>query len=143
MTAKEFLRQYQDNLVEIRNIDKEIERLEAHAMSVSQPTDKERVQSSATQDSADTIAKIADMQVEVEALRDEALNKLKEVTEIIRSIEPSQYGEILYLRYIEGKTFEKIAERINRSYQWTCELHGRALKEVEKKIKKVSPLDSN
>ncbi|NLD11692.1 MAG: DUF1492 domain-containing protein [Clostridiales bacterium] len=138
MTAKEFLRQYQDNLVEIRNIDKEIERLEAHAMSVSQPTDKERVQSSATQDSADTIAEIADMQVEVEALRDEALRKLKEISDVIRIVESKECRQVLHMRYVENSKWDEVATKMNYSRRWIMALHRQALERVSTIIEKSS-----
>lgn len=40
---------------------------------------------------------------------------------------------ILFARYIEKKTFEVIATEMNYSFRNITRLHGRALKEFEKK----------
>ena len=40
--------------------------------------------------------------------------------------------QILYAKYVEYKTFERIAEEINYSWRQTIRLHGMALIEFEK-----------
>ena len=51
----------------------------------------------------------------------------------IDNMEDETYYDILFSRYIEKKTFEKIASDMNYSFRNTTRLHGKALKEFEKK----------
>ena len=72
----------------------------------------------------------------------ETLAKSLEVySEISKAIEDSGGTEaekcVLRYRYIHGYTWEKIAVTMEFSYQWICELHGRALQKF------IIPLDSN
>lgn len=135
MNAKEYLRQYQDALVNIRNIEAELEELSAIAMSISVNTDAERVQTSGNQDSiGELVAKICDMQIELMDKRSDALDKMRRIEKTISQVENRTYRQILHMRYIENATWEKIAVALDRSYQWVCQLHGRALKAVEKLI---------
>ena len=50
-------------------------------------------------------------------------------TEIARTIDrlPEPYRTLLYERYINGKTWEQVAVRMNYSYRHTTKLHGTAL----------------
>lgn len=61
--------------------------------------------------------------------------------EISQAIDDSDCNEteqcILRYRYIHGYTWERIAVIMEYSYQWVCELHGRALQHFK------IPLDSN
>lgn len=136
MEVKEFLRQYQDALTDIRNLEAEAEELESMAMSITMSTDGERVQSSGRQDKmAELAAKVADLELEIMGLRTDALHKLREVEQVIRQVDNKEYRKILHMRYIEKNTWEQIAVQTSRSYQWVCRLHGRALKDIEKVLK--------
>lgn len=66
-------------------------------------------------------------------LRDELteLAKLREnIEKAILSVKDDTLRLLLELRYIDGKTFEETAVEMNYTYQWVCELHGRALKQL-------------
>lgn len=60
---------------------------------------------------------------------------LKIYGEITTAIEESDCNEtetcILRYRYIHGYTWERIAVTMDYSYQWVCELHGRALQKFK------------
>lgn len=62
-------------------------------------------------------------------------------SQISKAIEDSGGTEaekcVLRYRYIHGYTWERIAVTMDYSYQWICELHGRALQKF------IIPLDSN
>lgn len=68
---------------------------------------------------------------------------LKIYGEITQAIEDSDCNEtetcVLRYRYIHGYTWERIAVTMDYSYQWVCELHGRALSH----FKIPQSLDSN
>lgn len=63
--------------------------------------------------------KIAELSVEV----DDRLNS-------IEKIENGTYRDILYKRYAEYKSFEQISVELGYVYNYTCNLHGEALKEL-------------
>lgn len=68
-------------------------------------------------------------------------NSLTIYAAISQAIEDSTGSEaekcVLRYRYIHGYTWERIAVVMEYSYQWVCELHGRALQHFS------IPLDSN
>ena len=136
MEAKEFLRQYQNTLIDIRNMEAEALELEEMALSITVNTENERVQSSGSGDSmASLVAKICDMKIMIMEKRSLALDKLQQVERVIAEVENKDYRQLLHRRYIEGNTWEKIAVEMNYSYQWICKLHGRALPEIERILK--------
>lgn len=55
----------------------------------------------------------------------------REVIGTINSVKDSTLGTLLYERYINGKTFERIAVGMNYSWRQTIRLHGAALNEVK------------
>ena len=135
--AKEFLRQYQEALTDIRNLEAEAEEIESLAMSMTASTDGERVQSSGRKDRmADLAAKAADLELEIMGLRTDALNILREVERTISQVEDKDYRQLLHLRYIEKRPWEEIAVSLKKSWRWTCSLHGKALQIVQEIIEK-------
>lgn len=136
MDAKQYLRQYQNILTDIRNLEAQKLELENLAMSVTVSTDGERVQSSGRKDRmAELAVKIADAEREIVEQRTQAFHKLREIEEVIKGVKTSDYRKILHMRYIENQTWEKIEVALSYSYQWVCKLHGRALLEVGKILK--------
>ena len=134
--AKEFLNQYRNALITIRNLEAEAEELELLAMNTTISIDGERVQSSGRKDRmAELAAKLADIEIELMDKRTEALSIMRKVGQVIASVENPDYRQLLHMRYVERHTWEEIAVEMHISYQWVCKLHGRALQEVEKKIK--------
>ena len=136
MEAKQFLKQYQNILTDIRILEAQKLELENLAMSVTVSTDGERVQSSGRKDRmAELAVKIADAEREIVEQRTQAFHKLREIEQVIAQVKTSDYRKILHMRYIENQTWGKIAVSLNCSYQWVCKLHGRALLETEKVLK--------
>lgn len=72
---------------------------------------------------------------------DEMLNKLyqvkQEIISFIESIENPTYRTLLFMRYIQCKTWEGIAEELDYSVSWLlrrgCGLRDRALKAAEER----------
>lgn len=62
-----------------------------------------------------------------------------EVDDRIDSIEnlPSEkHRNMLFKRYVEGKSFEEISVEMKYAYTYTCSLHGEALGELQKHLNK-------
>lgn len=84
--AKEFLNQYRNALITIRNL--EAEELETLAMKATISVDGERVQSSGRKDRmAELAAKLADIEIELMDKRTEALSIMRKVGQVIASVE--------------------------------------------------------
>lgn len=135
MQAKEYLKQIKKLNSMIENKQVELEQLRELSKSISsQPTDQEYVQSSGTSDKVGNIVvKIVDMQCEINDMIDEYIDKKAEITRVIESLECDAYN-VLHKRYIQGMTYDSIAESVDLSRQWVMELHNRALEEVNSLI---------
>lgn len=134
MDTKQYLNQISRLDRMIKNKLLEISQLRELSMSVSAITNEERVQTTPNFDKIGTsYAKIDDMERNLDSMIDEYIDKKNEIISQIDSMEDEIHYEILFGRYIEKKTFEKIAADINYSFRNTTRLHGKALQEFEKK----------
>ena len=134
MTTKEYLCQISRLDRMINNKLSEISQLRELAMSVSAVKNEERVQTTPNFDKIGTVyCKIEAMEEKLDKLIDEFVDKKNLIISQIDKIENETYYEILFERYIEKKTFEKIADEMTYSWRQVIRLHGRALQEFEKK----------
>ena len=134
MTTKEYLCQISRLDRMINNKLSEISQLRELAMSVSAVKNEERVQNTPNFDKIGTAyCKIEEMEEKLDKLIDEYVDKKNLIISQIDGIENETYYEILFARYIEKKTFEKIADEMTYSFRNVTRLHGRALQEFEKK----------
>ena len=118
----------------IQNKLAEISQLRELAMSVSAVKNEERVQTTPNFDKIGTAyCKIEEMEEKLDKLIDEYVDKKNLIISQIDGIENETYYEILFARYIEKKTFEKIADEMTYSFRNVTRIHGRALQEFEKK----------
>lgn len=133
MEAKQFLEQYKDALTNIKNLEDQKAELETVATSAAIVTDRERVQSSRRQDRmADTAVKIASIEDYIIEWRLWALHVLQEIESVIRQVDNPDMRKVLHMRYIERKTWGKIAEETKLSYRWVLRTADKALSEVER-----------
>lgn len=84
----------------------------------------------------DTIAKIADMQDEINNLIDLYVDKKAYFSRIIDSLQNPMQIRVLYGHYFHGKSFQKIADELGYTRRNICYIHGDALVAVEKIIAK-------
>ena len=134
MDTKQYLNQISRLDRMINNKLSEISQLRELAMSVSAVKNEERVQTTPNFDKIGTsYCKIEAMEEKLDKLIDEFVDKKNLIISQIDKIENETYYEILFARYIEKKTFEKIADELTYSWRQVIRLHGRALQEFEKK----------
>lgn len=134
MDTKQYLQQISRLDRMINNKLAEISQLRELAMSVSAVKNEERVQTTPNFDKiGTTYCKIEEMEEKLDKLIDEFVDKKNLIISQIDKIENETYYEILFARYIEKKTFEKIADEMTYSWRQVIRLHGRALQEFEKK----------
>lgn len=126
--AKKELNGYYDLVRKTRNLKNNLDELRGRMESIKVFQGGERV--SASKKNTDTLeyyidkcaaleAKIAANIWEMSAKQDEIEGKINELSGV--------YADILHKRYIERKSFEKIAVECNYNYRWTRRLHTRAL----------------
>ena len=134
MDTKQYLQQISRLDRMINNKLSEISQLRELAMNVSAVKNEERVQTTPNFDKIGTAyCKIEEMEEKLDKLIDEYVDKKNLIISQIDGIENETYYEILFARYIEKKTFEKIADEMTYSFRNVTRLHGRALQEFEKK----------
>lgn len=133
MDTKQYLNQISRLDRMINNKLSEISQLRELAMSVSAIKNEERVQTTPNFDKiGTTYCKIEEMEEKLDKLIDEFVDKKNLIISQIDKIENETYYEILFARYIEKKTFEKIADEMTYSWRQVIRLHGRALQEFER-----------
>ena len=84
---------------------------------------------------SDAVAKLIDLEAEINREIDSLVDARKSVVGTIDKVDDVLMHEILSKRYIEFKTWEQIAFEIGKSYQWTWSIHGKALQAVEEILK--------
>lgn len=110
----------------------EIAQLKELACSISAIQTGERVQTTPNYDKIGTAyAKIDEMERKLDKLIDTYVDKKNHILGQIDGIEDEMLYNILFARYIERKTFEKIATELEYSWRQIIRLHGKALKQFE------------
>ena len=144
MTAKTYLSQIRALDIKINDGIEELAQLKALATKVTAALGNEVVSSSKSPDKmTDVVAKIVKLQEDLNRDVDKYVDIKREATELLSKVENPTHYKILHSRYVLYKTWEQIACEIGFTYQWVCQLHGVALLEFEKILKKTVVLDRN
>lgn len=134
METKEYLQQIgrYDRLINNKLV--ELAQYRSMACSVSAVKNDERVQSSPSYDTMDKIvSKIEQMENEIDMLVDRYIDNKRIIISQIDSMSDEMTYQILFSRYVEQKTFEKMAIEMNYCYKQIIRRHGKALQEFEQK----------
>ena len=126
MTAKEFLRQARDIDRRIDHATERVERLRARleAGRMSRITGMPRGGGS---DWTETADRLIELEQAVNARVREMCRIKRQAIAAIDAVEDARYRELLELYYIDGKTWEQVAEAMNYSVRNVTMLHGKAL----------------
>ena len=130
MTAKEFLRQARDVDRRVDEAQERVERLRARleAGRMSQITGMPRGGSG---DWTQTADRLIELEQAVNARTRELVRWKLAAMSAIDAVAEIRLREVLELYYIDGLTWEQVAERIGLcDVRWVYELHGRALEKV-------------
>lgn len=134
MTTKEYLSQISRLDRMIKNKLTELSQLKELLCGLSAIPNEERVQTTPNFDKIGAAyCKIEEMEENIDKLIDEYVDKKDKIIAQIDSMEDETHYSILFSRYIEKKTFEKIATDMHYSFRNTTRLHGKALQAFEKK----------
>ena len=142
MKAKEYLQQLQRLDTMINQKIKELGDLRLMSQSVGGiDYSKERVQSSPSGDApfVKPICRIIDLEAEINAEIDRFVDEKHKIINQIQGLKNSDYISLLFKRYVEFKSLERICVEMNFSYDYIKHLHGYALKDFEDKILNTTP----
>ena len=132
MTAKEYLGQaYRLD----QRINSKIEQVaslnELATKCTSSLTGMPRNPNRATSTMADAVAKIIDLQAEINRDIDTLVDLKREIVSVIKSIDNLEYQTLLEKRYLCFLTWEQIAVDMGYDLRYLHKLHNRALLMVE------------
>lgn len=84
----------------------------------------------------DAVARIVDLEEEIDRKIEELLDRKKKWLELIYDIGDPSYIKVLHRRYFLYETFERIATETDYSYRNVCYIHGKALQALNEMIDK-------
>ncbi len=117
----------------INNKIAELSRLKDMVTNITPTLKDDVVSGSGSKDKlGDTVAKIVDLQNEINRAIDAFVDKKNEVCAIIDSLQNPDHVALLHKRYVEYLTWEQIACDMHISYRHATRMHGRALQAIER-----------
>lgn len=133
MTTKEYLSQISRLDRMIKNKLTELSQLKEITYGLSAMPNEERVQTTPNFDKIGTVvAKIIDMEKEIDILVDVFVDLKKEVYQKISMLKSSRHKYILIQKYIKHKSIYAIAEELKMTDRGCKKAHKRALEEFDK-----------
>ena len=127
MTAREYLEQIPklDRLINSKLT--ELSRLKLNAASLCSVPLSDKVCSGGVNNSMSTVEKIIDLEKIIEKEIDELIDLKSEIHRKIKCVYNFNLTTVLVDKYINGFTFDQIAERMNVSQRTVLRWHGIAL----------------
>lgn len=135
-SAKEYLMQIKLCEIHINNKLEDLDKLKSMIFKITTTLKQDVVSSSGNQDKlGDAIAKIVDLETEINQAIDDFIDKKREISSIIDKVKNAEQLQVLHKRYLEHKRWEEIACEMNMTFRNVCYIHGRALETVERIMK--------
>ena len=129
--AKDFLKQVQLYDMHINEKLEEMEHLKALTLKITATWKQDTVSGSGNQDKlGDAVAKIIDLENEINQAIDNYVDKKKVVNAVIEQIQDPDQVAVLYKRYFQYESLEQIACELHCTYRNVCYIHGKALQAV-------------
>ena len=139
MTAKEYLSQAKYLDARINSKIRQVADLNALATNTTSAlTGMPRNPSHGRSTMADCVAKIVDLQAEINADIDELVDLKRDILETIKGLKNMECQTILERRYLCFESWEKIAAGMGYDLRYLFKLHGKALDEVQSILAKKS-----
>ena len=134
MTAEEkkvYLSQYISlgDMIELRL--EEIARLEALATKVTPTLSDMPKGGNGTSRLENVMDRLIDLQLELGSNIQEAIRIRKHIGHAINEMPTERYKVCLYMRYILGKTWVEISEKLQCEERWAYKIHRKALEEIK------------
>jgi DNA-directed RNA polymerase specialized sigma subunit len=131
MTAKEYLNQayWLD-----RRIDSKLEQLSAlkdmATKTTSVMSDDVVSHTRNVHSMQDVIAKIIDMQAEINADIDQLVDLKREIMQVVKAVQNPEHQTLLELRYLCFKSWEDVAEELGYNVRHIYRLHDEAVEQI-------------
>lgn len=131
MTAKEYLSQYRTLNARLNAKILQAERLRYLAKTAGSQRASNGIHSTAPRDKVGELtAKIVDLEMEINSEIDALVDLERKIRECITCIPNANYRAVLELKYINGETLTRIADKLNYSLDGIKKIHKRALESV-------------
>ena len=131
MTAKEYLNQAYWLDRRINSKLEQLTSLRAIATKTTSVMGGELVSHSRNVHSMeDVIAKIADMQAEINADIDHLVDLKKEIMQVIKAVQNPEHQTLLELRYLCFRSWEYVAEELGYNVRHVYRLHDEAVEQI-------------
>ena len=91
----------------------------------------------------DTIAKIVDLQQEINQDVDRFVDMKREAARMMKKIKKPEFFQVLHKRYILGESLEQITFDMGYTHRGMCYLHGRALQAFGKVLEETKALEDS
>lgn len=131
MAAKEYLQQVRLYDAHISNRMEELSRLKDLVYHITPSLRGDTVCGGGSKDRlGNTVAKIIDLEAEINRAVDAYIDKKREISKTIDQITNPDQVQVLHKRYFEYMTWEQIACDMHMTYRNVCYIHGRALQAV-------------
>lgn len=128
MTAKEWLGRARKLRLRLSALEDSKQRSYARAVSSTAGLG-ERVSGG---EPADKHAAYAEVSLAVDRQIEKLEQVRAEILQVIGQVEDNTLATLLTEYYVNDKTWEEVAVQVGKSWRWTMNLHGKALKAVEK-----------
>ena len=131
MTVREYLERPMVLRLEIARHERRIEDLRRQATRITSILSKNRVVS--TKDPTflqEILAEAADLENETLALEEELYRTCREIRGAIAAMEEKTLADVLELRYVEGLSWNEIADRTCYTLSWLYKLHNRGMEKI-------------
>lgn len=126
--AKEYLAQIRKTDRLIQRLDETVCNLRRSLTSRSHTLQPDKVQTSGAGDRiGDTVAKIDELEREINRHIDDIIEMKQQAFRIIKKIPDLDQQNVLIGRYIQNKEWEALVHDFNFSPQWLFEIHGRGI----------------
>lgn len=138
MTAKEYMKQHERVVEKIRQIEIQIFDIEQTLGVKGINYDSQPHGSGISQVTESTATKLIELREVQRYLVDKLWTKRIEIERVIFMIKDATYAELLQRRYIRLQKWESIASDMKFDSRYIYKLHGKALIEADKIIRKIN-----
>ena len=138
MTAKEYMKQHERVVEKIRQIEIQIFDIEQTLGIKGVNYDSQPHGSGISQVTESTATKLIELREVQRDLVDKLWAKRIEIERVIFMINDATYAELLQRRYIRLQKWESIATDMKFDSRYIYKLHGKALIEADKIIRKIN-----
>lgn len=151
MAKKAKQNEAQEYLLQVKKLDaniysklEQVAHLKAMTLKITTTLKQDVVSGGGNQDKiGDAIAKIIDLENEINQDIDAYVDKKREICMVIEKVKDPDQMAVLQKRYLLYESWEQIALEMYCTYRNVCYIHGRALQAVTELLKEGKPHDKS